>query len=88
MSEVINVQVLKKAITDGVTQLVAISGYEEEISTICENAAEKVGLSSSDIKKRIKLAYKKLYKEEAFNREQVTAESIYGEVSTLVEEMR
>lgn len=83
----VNVQLLKKAIREGVNEMVQAEAHKEEISTICSNAEEKVGLSAAQIKKRIGLAYKKLYKTSKFDTEKQQAETIYDEVSTLVDEM-
>lgn len=81
MTEVIkDVNALRKALDAVVDQLVAISGYEEEINTICENAQEKTGLKAADIKKRGKLAFKYQYQRDKFDKEREQAESIYDEV--------
>lgn len=83
----VNVHLLKKAIREGVNEMVQAEAHKEEITTICSNAEEKVGLTSAQIKKRIGLAYKKLYQTNKFNTEKQVAETIYDEVSVLCDEL-
>lgn len=81
----IDVKALRAAMQEIVNEELTKSGCDEQISAICEVAEAKVGMKASEIKKRGKLAFKKIYQTDKFNKEKLTAETIYDEVEGILE---